>query len=110
MAATLQYQSSKILGTAVTMAAATAGGDTVAPNDSGALLIKNGDSSAHNVTIAVPGNTKYGQPTPDVVVSVAAGATELIGPFPSDLADPSDGLVHISYAAVTSVTVAAITL
>lgn len=106
--AALAYQKSKIAGTAITLVAASAGGDTILPNDRGLLMVKNGDSSSHNVTIAVPGNTKYGQAEPDVTVSVAAGATELIGPFPRDLADPSDGRVHISYAATTSVTVAAI--
>jgi hypothetical protein len=44
-------------------------------------------------------------------VSVPATTGErLIGPFPADLAQVSDGLVAITYSGVTSLTVAAITL
>ena len=108
--ATLAYQQSAIGGAAVTMAAASGGGDKVAPNKRGALLVTNGDASSKTVTIAVPGNTKYGQANPDVAVVVAAGVTKLIGPFASDLADPTDGKVAITYSAVTSVTVAAVSI
>ena len=104
----LSYQSAKIGGTPVTLAAATAGGDTVQPNSRGALLVQNGSGASVTVTVAVPGNTKYGQPEPDVAVTVAAGAYELIGPFPQDLGDPADGLVHVTYSAAASVNVAAV--
>lgn len=104
---TLAYQQSTIGGTAVTLAAASAGGDKVAPNANGALMVRNGDAAAKTVTIVVPGNTKYGQPDPDVSVVVAAGATAMVGPFPQDLAGV-DGLVSVTYSAVTSVTVGAV--
>lgn len=103
--ATLGYQQVAIGGLAPTLAAATSGGDAIAPNDRGALMVKNGGGSPINVTVAVPGNTKYGLANPDPVVAVAAGATALIGPFPSDLADPTTGLVAITYSGVTTVTV-----
>lgn len=106
--AALAYQRAKIAGQAITYAAASAGGDTVPPSTSGALLVKNGGGSSINVTVAVPGDTKYGLANPDVVVAVAAGAEAAIGPFPSDLADSSDGLVHLTYSSTTSVTVAAV--
>lgn len=106
---TLNYQNAKIEGTAVTMAAASAGGDKVPPNLNGALMVVNGDAAAKTVTVVVPGNTKYGQADPDVTVTVPAGATALVGPFPQDLADV-DGLVAITYSAVTSVTVAAVSI
>jgi hypothetical protein len=104
--AELTHQQATIAGTTVAMAAAAGGGDTVRPG--AALLVTNGDASAKTVTIVVPGNTKYGQADPDVAVVVAAGATKLIGPLPQDLADPTDGFVHVTYSAVTSVTVAAV--
>ena len=106
--AALAYQSSVIAGKTVAMAAASGGGDTVPPNEQGALLVLNGDASPKTVTVVVPGNTRFGQADPDVAVTVAAGAYKLIGPFPQELADDADGLVHITYSAVTSVTVAAI--
>lgn len=106
--ATLAYQKARVTGTAVSLAAAAGGGDLIPPNPNGALMVRNGDASAKTVTVAVPGNTKFGQADPDVAVVVAAGATALIGPLDQDLADPTDGMVHVTYSAVTSVTVAAV--
>jgi hypothetical protein len=107
--ATLAYQQSKIGGTELTFAAASVGGDKVAPADRASLLVKNASAGAITVTVVTPGSTKYGQADPDVAVVVAAGATTAIGPFPQDLGG-TDGLVSITYSAVTSVTVAAITV
>ena len=104
------YQQAQVAGTAVDFTAADAAGDTVPPNSRGALMVRNGDTTAKTVTVVTPGNTRYGQADPDVPVTVAAGATALIGPFPQDLADPADGLVHVTYSAVTAVTVAAIAI
>lgn len=106
--ATLTPVQATIAGATVTMAAASAGGDKVAPNGRAALLVTNGSAASIDVTIAVPGNTRFGQPEPDVVVAVAAGATKMIGPFPVELADPTDRLVHVSYSATATVTVAAV--
>lgn len=108
--ATLPYVQVQIAGTNPGLVAATAGGDKVAPNDRGALLVRNGSAASINVTVVIPGNTKYGEPNPDKVIAVPAGADRLIGPFPFDLADSVDGLVAITYSAVTTVTVAAITI
>lgn len=108
--ANLSFQSAKITGGGVTLAPATAGGDTLAPNIRGALLVQNGSGASVTVTVVVPGNTKYGQANPDVAVAVAAGGYELIGPLPSDLADPADGLVHVTYSAAASVNVAAVSI
>lgn len=108
--ATLSYSQIAIAGTLKATTAASAGGDKVAPNDRGFLEVANGGGSSITVTIAVPGNTKYGQAAPDVAVAVANGTTRRIGPFPADLADPSDGLVAITYSGVTSVTVEALQL
>jgi hypothetical protein len=44
---------------------------------------------------------------PDPIVIVPAGASRLIGPFPSDLAN-ANSCVDITYSGVTSLTVAAI--
>lgn len=106
--AVLTYQSPTIAGTTLNAVAASVGGDTIVPSASGFLQVKNGGGASITVTIVVPGNTKYGQAQPDVPVTVAAGATALIGILPADLADPSNGRVGISYSSVTSVTVAAV--
>lgn len=106
--ATLTYKKSKIAGSGnVAMAAASGGGDKVFPNTRGAVLVKNGDASAKTVTVVVPGNTKFGQAQPDVAIVIPAGEQTLIGPFPQELAG-TDGLVSLTYSAVTSVTVAAV--
>ena len=104
--ATLTYSQATINGVAPTLAAATSGaGDVIPINDRGVLVVKNGSGSAITVTTAVPGNTKYGIANPDPTASVAAGATAYSGPFPADLADSTDGMVHITYSSVTTVTV-----
>lgn len=60
------------------------------------------------MTVVAPGNTRFGQAEPDIAIVVAAGAFALIGPFDEQLEDPADGLVAVTYSAVTSVTVAAV--
>lgn len=107
--AQLSYQQAKTTGQAITMQAASGGGDSVTVAENGALLVRNGDASSKTVTVVVPG-TQYGQARPDIAVVVAAGETALIGPFPFDLADPVTRLVNVTYSAVTAVTVAAITI
>jgi hypothetical protein len=106
--AILTTQKATITGTTYATQAAAAGGDKVLPG--GALLVANGGGSPITVTVAVPGLTRYGLADPDVTVSVTNAQARLIGPFPSDLADPTDGYVNITYSGVTSVTVAAIGL
>lgn len=102
--ALLTYQAPKLSGTAVTYAAASAGGDTMGRTTSGVLRVKNGSAGVVTVTIVTPGNTQYGQADPDIPVAVAAGAEVAIGPFPDGLA--VDGVISVTYSTVTSVTVA----
>jgi hypothetical protein len=107
--ALLSVQQAALAGKAITFANATSGGDTLKPRSRSVLLVKNGDASAKTVTVVIPGNTEFGQPQPDVAVTVAAGAETLIGPFPAGSEDDT-GTVSITYSAVTSVTVAHISL
>lgn len=108
--ATLSFKQATIAGTDPAFVAASAGGDKLIPNDRGALVVRNASASAITVTVAWPGNSKYGPANPDPTVSVPASADRVIGPFGSDLADPIDGLIAITYSAAASVTVAAITI
>ena len=107
--ATLTYVQAKTTAvSAAVQAAASGGGDKVAPNDRGMLVFRNGDAASKTVTLLVPGNTKWGVANPDPTYVVPAGATAYIGPLPSELADPADGLVAFTYSAVTSCTVSAV--
>jgi hypothetical protein len=106
--ATLGYQTPKTSGTTVNFVACASGGDKIPARGRGCVLVKNGDASSKTVTVAVPGNDSYGSARPDFSVVVAAGATVAIGPFDSDLEDPTDSLVHLTYSAVTSLSIAAI--
>lgn len=107
--ATLTSQPVSVLGTTLTQNAASAGGDKFVAGT--VLVIRNGSGAGITVTVVVPGNTKYSVAAPDYTVSVGAGAIAMIGPLPSDLADPTDSyLITVQYSAVTSVTVSPITV
>ena len=101
--ALLVRQAPSLYGTSITYAAASAGGDTFGLTATGVLRVKNGSASSVTVTVAVPG-TNYQQDNPDVPVVVAAGAESAIGPIPNELA--VEGVVSVTYSAVTTVTVA----
>ena len=108
--ALLAHQQIAATGTAVSHAAAAGGGDTVTPDDRVFLWVKNASGGAITVTVAVPG-TFYAQALADIAVSVPATTGErLIGPLDRKLADPSTGVVNITYSGVTSLTVAAVRL
>jgi hypothetical protein len=105
--ALLTPQQVGITGRKATYAAASGGGDTLKPDDSVCLHVKNGSGGSITVTVVVPGE-KFGQPLTDVAVAIPGGEDRFIGPFPRELADPADGLVDITYSDVTSLTVAAL--
>lgn len=105
--AVLPVQAISIAGVTPAYVAASAGGDQVPPGDKTHLHVKNGSAASVNVTLTPPGNTRWGQPNPAIVVPVAAGAELLIGPLDQTLADPATGNVGIAYSAAASVTVQA---
>lgn len=110
MATLLAPQAITIVGIVPTYTAADAANNTFSPNPRGMLHVKNGGGGSINVTVVVPGTDAYAQPRPDVVVAVAAGAEKVIGPFPLDIMDPTTSLVTVQYSAVTSVTVALLSI
>jgi hypothetical protein len=79
---------------------AGSGGDKSAVGDGVVLIVKNGDSSAHTVTMATPG-TVDSLAVADRAVAVAAGDTGYI-PVLDEYRDPSDGLAHFTYDATPS--------
>jgi hypothetical protein len=71
------------------------------------LLVDNGGASALTVTLKAA-RTYLGHTLSDSTVTVAAGATSLIGPIPSDPFGIESGAdldrVYVEYSAVASVT------
>jgi len=101
--ALLAPQAVDVDGLKPTFTAAVGGGDTIAPAEGLVLAVTNGDASAKTVTLVRSGS-QYGQANPDVARSVPAGETWFFQ-IPREFAD-SDGLIDVTYSAVTSVTVA----
>lgn len=105
--ADLSLHQAKVNGTALTMSPATLAGDTVPIGCM--LLVRNGSGAAITCTVEVPGNTKYGLPQPDLITeSIPAAGLGIVGPFAGDLANNTDGRVHVTYSSATTVDVAAI--
>lgn len=109
--ATLTVQEVTRAGTTLTYAAAAGGGDKFQPGSETWVRVINGGGGAITVTVVTPGTVVSDVSIGDVAVSVGAGVTKDIGPFPAELfANPTDGLADITYSGVTSVTVAAVKL
>lgn len=104
--ATLSVQSVTHSGLAPTFTAAAAGGDACPTGSGIVLLVQNGDSGSHTVTLVTPG-TVDGLAVADRAIVVAAGATAFI-PVADVYRDRSTGLASITYDGVTSVTVAVV--
>ena len=73
------------------------------------LRVVNGGGSPINVTIDTPGSVD-GLAVSNLVVAVTNAEDRLIGPFPTNIYNQSDGKVYVDWSAVTSVTVAALRL
>ena len=87
------------------LVAAAAGGDAFAPGANVFVRISNGGGASITATFATPGSIG-GLAIADGGGSVANAQSRLFGPFPSELyADPTTGLVVLTYSGVTSVTV-----
>lgn len=107
--ATLTTQSATaIAGRTITFAAASAGGDKVAPGSNVFLLVRNNSAAAITLTLTATGIAFNGQAIPSTTLSIAAGGEAII-PVTAEYRAASDGLAAITYSAVTTVTVAALT-
>ncbi|MFI9332011.1 hypothetical protein ACIGZJ_31270 [Kitasatospora sp. NPDC052868] len=105
--ATLTAAALAAAGTLEAPAAASAGGDKVAPvGDRVWVEVTNGGGSSITVTISSYATVR-GQAAVDRTVTIAASATKKIPIFADLNTNPSDGLASISYSGVTTVTVAA---
>lgn len=93
-------------GNDITFAAVAAGGDTVPFDDRGFVEFKNTNASTRTITFAIPGTT-HGTAIPDLAVSIAATTGNEKVKVTSDMIDPADGLIHITYSSDVGVTCAA---
>lgn len=100
----LQPQPLLRTGTLVTYTA-VGSTDYFNPADDLVLHVKNGSGSAITVSLVDGGKTPAGSGAQFRTVTVAAGTDRFIY-FPAALADPSTGLIAVSYSSVTSVTAA----
>lgn len=97
-------------GAATALVAAAAGGDSFANDGRTFLHVKNGGATPINVTVPAVSRCSQGQ-LHDVVVAVANATEKRIGPFPPSVYNnPSTGIASITYSAVTTVTVEAVSL
>jgi hypothetical protein len=107
--AALTVQQLSLAGVVTTTAAAASGGDTFVNNGKTWVRVVNGSGSPITVTANSLVNCNMGHDH-DIAVSVGAGATKEIGPFPMDRFNSSAGAVSLTYSAVTDVTVGAISI
>lgn len=91
-------------GTVLSFAAAGSGGDKFAPGDTTWLEVLNVGGADRTITIDSPATCSQGS-THDVVVVCTAGEGRFIGPFPAQRFAGADGLVSVTYDAVTSLSV-----
>lgn len=83
---------------------AAASGDTAKCGPGYFLVVKNANVASRTLTIAVPGNTPYGEPNPDVVYTIGATTGEEWIPLLDAYRDSSDRLVHFTWSATADVT------
>lgn len=108
--AALTLQNITRAGTTLTFGAAAGGGDTMPVGDRNFLYVKNGGGSPITVTVAAVTQCNQGSTHSISAVSVPNGSEKCWAPVNAIFADGTDGQAHITYSAVTSVTVAAVSL
>jgi hypothetical protein len=73
------------------------------------IHVKNGSGGTLTVTIQTS-VTLDGLAVSDLTVTIANGAEKMIGPFPLQYYNQTDGSVYVDWSTITSVTVAALRL
>lgn len=91
--------------TSLLTAVDAANGNNFAHSGTTFLAVKNASGSSITVTVATP-YTQDSLSLADLTATVEDGETRLIGPFPRDSYEQSDGKVNVDWSSGTSVTVA----
>lgn len=106
----ITVQSTTKSGAVITTASANVDGNYFNNDGRSYLQVTNGGGSSINVTVASPITCSQGGTHPEVV-AVGAGVTKILGSFDKNqFNDPVTGRVNVTYSAVTSVTVAVVSL
>ena len=108
-ASVLTIQTITNAGTIITPVDANVDGNYFINTGKSFLRVVNGSASPITVTVSSPTLCNQGS-THDLSITVAAGVTKDIGPFDYTRFSSSDSYVHVTYSAVTTVTVAAVSL
>lgn len=107
--ATLTAQSPKRQANAISMVSADTNGDAWNNTGKEVLLVEN--TSAGTVTLTfVTYATVDGLAVDDLQISVPAGETHLIGPFPTEVYNDANGQAGVNYSSAAGVNVALLTL
>lgn len=88
---------------------AVASSDEFANNGRTVLLVNNGSGASINVTVVTP-ITVDGLALSDRIVAVPAGEERVIGPFPRNTYNDSDGNVTVEFSSTTTVTCACLSI
>jgi hypothetical protein len=107
--AQLTVISANLSGKSLTETAASSGGDTFANNGQTLFKVTNGGTASITVTVNSQKLCNFGFDH-NLDVTVAAGEEKVIGSFDRPRFNDDSGNVSITYSAVTSVTVCAISL
>jgi len=73
------------------------------------IAVKNTSGGTRTITIQTP-QTVAGLAVAELSVTVANGATTLIGPFPAATFNQAGGVVYVDFDSATNVTIAALKL
>lgn len=93
-----------------TFAAAAGGGDQFSNNGKTYYEVKNGGGAPVTVTFARQKSCDQGTVHSTTVSVPATTGDRICGPFDTGLYNDANGMVQVTYSAVTSVTVAAVSL
>lgn len=96
-------------GAAALVAATATFGNKFANSGAEFAIVKNASGGAVVVTLTVPALVD-GQAVTSPTVTVAAGSTVLLGPFPPGIYSDSGGFCTLTFDVVTSITVGAFKL
>jgi len=107
--AALAVQTMTTAGLSVSYVAADSTGDSFVNNGKTFIHVKNGGGSSIDVTVnsVTPCDQGFDH---NAIVAVPASGEKMIGPFLQTRFNSCDGKTSVTYSAVTSVTVAAVSL
>lgn len=105
----LAVQQIAVAGLTPALTAANVAGHSFVNNEKTFLEVVNGAGAPITVTITTAA-TANGIAIADPTVSVAAGATGLIGPFSSFPFEAADRTINVDFSSVTTITCGAFTL